>query len=146
MTGSFGQPTVLDCRFPARLEEVDAACLQLRAFLAVHGLSARAFAVELTTRECLNNAVLHGSAGDARWTVSLTARLGPRWLRVCVTDQGPGFPWRRQRHVPDADQSHGRGQSILRLHAHKVAFNTRGNSVTLWFDRHPPQPHGRPNP
>ena len=127
----------IERRFPSRLREVDAACLELRGFLQTHGLAARLFPIEVTVRECLNNAVLHGNKRKASLTVSFSVRLGPRWLRVSVADEGPGFAWRRRACLPGTEAWHGRGKSILTLHTSKVSHNRRGNSVTLWFERGP---------
>ena len=127
---------------PSRLERVDAVCLELRAFLAARAV-ADGFAVELMARECLNNAVLHGSPRPARQKVSLSLRLGRRWLRLQITDQGAGFNWRQVcRHTPAPTATHRRGLSISRLYADRVAFNRRGNQITLWLENpNPAQRH-----
>ena len=119
----------------ARLEEVEAVCLELRAFLAANGLAADSFAVELIARECLNNAVIHGSRGQARKKVRLHLRLGRRWLRLQIADEGPGFNWRlASRSAPEITATHRRGLSISNLYADRVAFNRRGNQITLWME------------
>ncbi len=125
----------MERRFQSRLQEVDAACLELRVFLQAQGLAARLFPIELTVRECLNNAVIHGNQHDPSRRVLFCVRVGPRWLRITVADEGPGFAWRRRACIPGSEASHGRGISILALHTRKVSYNQRGNSVTLWFER-----------
>ncbi len=131
----------LECRLASRLGQVDQVCRDLRDFLARHGLAAAAFGIELATRECLNNAILHGNAHDASRFVDFSLRLGRRWLRVMVADQGRGFDWRsRFLRVPDDSRTCGRGFPILSLYARRVSFNRCGNAVTLWFDRRHPVP------
>jgi serine/threonine-protein kinase RsbW len=117
-------------------EEVDAVCLELRSFLQAHGRAADAFAVELLAREALNNAVLHGNQSQPDKTARLDVRLGRRWLRLQITDEGPGFNWRAARRgLPEADTASGRGLLISDLYADRVAFNQRGNQITLWLDK-----------
>lgn len=126
-------------RFPSRLAQVDGVCHSLRGFLSEHGVGQGTFAIELATRECLNNAILHGNRKDPAGEVSLTLRLGRRWLRVTVEDQGPGFNWRGSLRRPlDPTATSGRGLPILARYARRVSFNRPGNSVTLWFERSHP--------
>ncbi len=128
----------------SRLAEVDAACLALRSFLASHEHTANAFLVELSARECLNNAILHGNRAQPGKKVHFHARVGPRWLRLQVTDQGPGFAWRRRGPLPDPEANGGRGLAIIHLHADRVAHNRPGNQITLWFPRPSKAPWHRP--
>lgn len=121
---------------PSRLAEVDAACLALRSFLESHHHTADAFVIELSTRECLNNAILHGNRRHPRKLVHLGVRLGPRWLRLQFSDEGPGFPWRRHSPLPNPEATGGRGLAIIDRNADRVVFNRSGNQVTLWFARH----------
>ena len=125
----------LRCLIPSRLEAVDAACLELRAFMTANGLAADTFAVELVSRECLNNTVLHGNQNQADKTATMSLSLGRRWLRLQIADQGVGFNWRQAcRTAADPTASTGRGLAISMLYADRVEFNQRGNQVTLWFD------------
>jgi anti-sigma regulatory factor (Ser/Thr protein kinase) len=126
---------LLRCLIPARLEAVDAVCLELRAFMTANGLAVDAFAVELIARECLNNTVLHGNQNQADKTATLSLSLGQRWLRLQIADQGVGFNWRQAcRTAADPAASSGRGLAISMLYADRVLFNQRGNQITLWFD------------
>lgn len=120
---------------PSRPAAVDALCLELRAFLGRHELTDVAFPVELAARECLNNAVLHGNQRNATKRVRLELRIGRTWIRLQVTDQGRGFNWRRARAAaPSAGTiPHGRGMAICRQYSQRVAFNQRGNRITLWL-------------
>jgi serine/threonine-protein kinase RsbW len=126
---------VLHCVIPSSLGEVDAVCQELRAFLQASGRAADFFAVELLAREALNNAILHGNRSQARKTTCLTLRLGRRWLRLQIADEGPGFDWRSaRRSVTDTSATHGRGLAIGALYADRVGYNQRGNQITLWLD------------
>ena len=67
-----------------------------------------AFAVELVAREALNNAVIHGNAGDEKKRVTFELRCGKeKWVRLSVSDQGPGFRWRNRRRDLPSPQAAG---------------------------------------
>lgn len=120
---------------PSRPEAADAVCLELRAFLQATVRAAEAFAVELLAREALNNAILHGNQNQPAKTARLEFHLGRRWLRLQVTDEGPGFNWRAaRRSVPEDDTTSGRGLAISAIYAHRIAFNRRGNQITFWLE------------
>lgn len=126
-------------RMPSKLEEVDAACLQLREFCRTQGWEESAFGIELVVRECLNNAILHGNGRDPGKLVSLEMVCRPPWLRLQVTDQGNGFDWRSRmgRGLPDDDKPCGRGLLIADAYTRRVRFNPSGNQITLWFQQGP---------
>jgi anti-sigma regulatory factor (Ser/Thr protein kinase) len=119
---------------PSRLAEVDRVCREARELLEAHGLADRSFAVELVTRECLCNAIVHGGRGCAEARVTLELRVGRRWVRLQVADEGPGFPWRRaSRLPPDDDSPGGRGLAICALYAERIAFNRTGSRISVWI-------------
>jgi anti-sigma regulatory factor (Ser/Thr protein kinase) len=116
------------------LSEVDASCQELRRWLEKRGLAKQCFAVELVAREALNNAVLHGNGNDPGKAVHLRLVVGRVWIRCEVTDQGPGFDWRKRRgSAPDANATHGRGLLIYQQYATRFHFNPRGNQITFWI-------------
>jgi serine/threonine-protein kinase RsbW len=117
------------------LEEAEAAARVIRVFLEGRGLASNAFKTELLARECLNNAIIHGNRNHARKPVMLEINVGTRWLRLCVTDAGNGFNWRRvTRSVPKGTDCCGRGLAIVAAYANRVSFNRRGNRISLWLD------------
>lgn len=120
---------------PSRLPVVESLCREIRALLQQHGLAAVAFPVELSARECLNNAALHGNRRVATKRIGLDFRIGRKWIRLQVTDQGRGYDWRRARAaaLSDGTKTSGRGLAICTLYAQRVAFNQRGNRITLWL-------------
>lgn len=132
------------CReIPSRLEQVEDLCLEVRSVLHRHGLGAAQFAMELLTRECLNNAVLHGNGKDAAKRVALRLSCGRDWLHLRVVDEGAGFNWRAAgRRAPAGHEAtNGRGLAIIRTYADRVSFNQRGNQITVWLRK---QPSSRP--
>ena len=134
-TPAQGPARLLRCVIPSRLEAVDAVCLELHAFMTANGLAADSFAVELIAREGLNNAIIHGNQNQADKKASLCLRLGKRWLRVQIADEGVGFNWRQAcRTAADPAASSGRGLAIGKLYADRIGFNQRGNQITLWLE------------
>lgn len=128
---------VLRQRLPARLASVDAACRATRAFLTSRVQARVVFRAELLARECLNNAVIHGTQGAAPRPVSLEVGVGRKWIRIQVADGGRGFNWRRVRkaRLRDAALPGGRGLAMCCLYARRVSFNQRGNRITLWISK-----------
>jgi serine/threonine-protein kinase RsbW len=122
---------------PARPAAVEAACRQLRFVLGKCNLLPMCFAVEILARECLNNAIEHGSVHRPGAEVSLVMKIGAKQVCLRVADQGPGFPWRRlyRRGWPSPHRPGGRGLMVLRTYAQRIAFNAKGNAVTLWINR-----------
>lgn len=121
---------------PSRVSAIDPVCEQIRGLLARRHLEAMEFAVEILARECLNNAILHGNRGVAGARVNFGMRIGRRLICLRVTDEGPGYNWRRvSRHGLPADTAvEGRGLMVASLYARRIAFNRRGNQVTLWIN------------
>ena len=122
---------------PSRLVDADILCREIRSLLVDNGLGEVSFEVELAARECLNNAVIHGNRSDARKKVALNLQIRKNWIFLQVSDEGYGFNWRKARKVPPPGGANigGRGLSIVALYAHRMAFNRRGNQVTLWLKR-----------
>jgi serine/threonine-protein kinase RsbW len=128
-------PNRFQCELASRLKNVDEVCKDLRVFLQSNGLAADGFVIELLVREALNNAILHGNRKEPGKRARLTLCLGRRWLRLQIEDQGSGFDWRRARSsIPEVQASRGRGMFISALYADRVAFNRRGNQITLWLE------------
>lgn len=130
-------PVELELILPARVSAVEAACTRIREVLARCHLQNLRFAVEILARECLNNAIQHGSAGRPAARVSFVMRVKPRHVCLRISDQGPGFAWRHawKRQWPSSNRPGGRGLMVIRTYAHRIAFNARGNAITLWIHR-----------
>lgn len=125
--------------FPSTLEAVEEACRALRQWLSRGDGRSRVFDIELVARECLNNAVLHGNGSEPIKRVTLRVWLGPRWIRLEVVDEGPGFDWRlvTRKVLRDASLTDGRGLQICRKYGRRVVFRGSGNCIFVWFDYQP---------
>jgi anti-sigma regulatory factor (Ser/Thr protein kinase) len=126
----------LEQKIPSRMDEADLLCLKVRETLEANGLSRLSFPVELLTRECLENALKHGNGNDPAKAILLQLRAGRTWIRLQVTDEGPGFAWRKalQTWVSTTEPC-GRGMSIYTLYAERFRFNRCGNRITFWIDK-----------
>jgi serine/threonine-protein kinase RsbW len=121
---------------PSRLSAIEPVCERIRDLLEKRRLGEMQFAVEILARECLNNAILHGNHGLANGRVRFGMRIGKKLICLRVADQGPGFNWRRKlRHgLPAETAVQGRGLMVASIYAQRIAFNRRGNQVTLWIN------------
>jgi anti-anti-sigma factor len=129
-------PIALCEKIPSRVDEVESLSLKVRGLLQGNGLSDLCFPIELLARECLNNAVTHGNRNAADKSVVLRLLVGREWIRLQVSDEGPGFASRKacQKRLDTAKPS-GRGLQLCALHAERVRFNRRGNQITLWISK-----------
>jgi anti-sigma regulatory factor (Ser/Thr protein kinase) len=128
-------PCILRRDVPAKARAVERLCRDIRAFLIERGLLGAAFAVELTARECLINALEHGNQRRAGSFIQMELRVGRVWIQLSVTDQGRGFKWRRNRNLAGQESTGGRGLAICTHYAARTAFNRRGNRITLWLSK-----------
>ena len=126
----------LKVSIPSRVAAIEEVCAEIRALLRRRHLEPMQFPVELVARECLNNAITHGNRGRAGHRVSLAMRIGRKRICLRIADQGAGFDWRRRHRLcwPAATHAGGRGLLVASVYAQRVAFNRRGNQVTLWFN------------
>ncbi|RMG61126.1 MAG: response regulator [Calditrichaeota bacterium] len=68
--------------------------------------------------------------------ISIVLNFNPQTFSLNVTDEGPGFDWRKyidnQHKVSEINtDSHGRGFMFIRHIIDEVYFNEKGNSITL---------------
>jgi serine/threonine-protein kinase RsbW len=117
---------------PSTLEAVDEVCSEIKELMKKSGLDETVFPVELTARECLNNAVIHGNSNDISKKVYFDFKIGRKWIWLRVKDEGKGFDWRRKKNLaPDDNKKSGRGLFINRSYASRMTFNQAGNQITL---------------
>lgn len=123
----------LEWKFPATLPYVELVCSAVAQTVANFPLKAQdRFAIELLTREALNNAVIHGCHQDPRLSFSCRLVISEHEVVIDVMDEGTGFDWRNMpAFPPDKNDETGRGLAIYAIYAHAVKFNTSGNGVTL---------------
>ncbi len=98
------------------------------------------FGIHLAVEEALMNAIKHGNRLDASKQVHVRSEVCEQWFRVEIADQGSGFV---PAAVPDPtldenlDLPSGRGLMLMRTFMTEVAYNDRGNQVTMVKHREP---------
>jgi serine/threonine-protein kinase RsbW len=131
-----GQAAFFSQMIPSRMTEADSLCLKIRALFKTNELCRVWFPVELLARECLNNAVIHGNQNNVDMWIVLRLWVGREWIRLQVSDEGPGFAWRKARQNRlDASAPTGRGLQLCAWYAEHVQFNRSGNQITLWISK-----------
>jgi serine/threonine-protein kinase RsbW len=92
------------------------------------------FSIKLAVEEALVNAIKHGNQMDRAKQVRISYRLHADRFEVSVSDEGAGFD---PTDVPDPtaienlERPCGRGLMLMRHYMSEVAFNDRGNSVSM---------------
>jgi serine/threonine-protein kinase RsbW len=93
------------------------------------------FSIKLALEEALVNAIKHGNQMDRTKKVSVSYRLLPDRFEVSISDEGPGFD---PGDVPDPTAAEnlerpcGRGLMLMRHYMTDVAYNARGNGVSMF--------------
>ncbi len=92
------------------------------------------FSVRLAVEEALVNAIKHGNQMDRSKCVRISYRFLADRFEVEITDEGDGFD---PADVPDPtavenlERPCGRGLMLMRAYMTEVAYNERGNSVSM---------------
>ena len=106
----------------------------LAAMLEREWPSVELFHVQLAYEVAIVNAIVHGNQGAADKTVEVEMSCDGDSVWIRITDQGAGFD---PAAVPDPTQGElleapgGRGVLLITEVMSEVAYNERGNQVTL---------------
>jgi serine/threonine-protein kinase RsbW len=96
------------------------------------------FGMHLVLEEVIVNAIKHGNRNDPAKSVRVHWEVSPERVLVEVEDEGPGF---NPASVPDPtapenlERPGGRGLLLIRAYTSWVAYNDRGNRVTVCKQR-----------
>lgn len=133
------EPTTTKLVFPSKLSEVAGAQQAIIDAASAAGFEEKTlFAIRLALDEALTNAVRHGNGSDPTKNVTVEFSVDECRLTVGIEDEGPGF---KPADVPDptAEENlcrpHGRGVMLMKAYMSDVAYNDRGNRVTLTKER-----------
>ena len=105
-----------------------------RLLRANHASEKEIFGIRLALEEALVNAIKHGNQMDRTKKVHISYQLHPDRFDVQISDDGGGFD---PGDVPDPtafenlERPCGRGLMLMRHYMTAVAFNERGNGVTM---------------
>jgi serine/threonine-protein kinase RsbW len=135
-----GAATLVTLRLPSDVNCIEEAVeLVTRHCLAGHHASRTIrFKLRVVLSEALSNAIVRGNCEDRNKSVEVRAELVPESIRVCVTDEGPGF---NPSTVPEPirpeqlDEAGGRGLFLIRKLVDIVQFNEQGNSICMILRR-----------
>jgi serine/threonine-protein kinase RsbW len=92
------------------------------------------FSMRLALEEAIVNAIRHGNHDDPTKGVHVRYRVTDQEVVTEIEDEGPGF---NPEKVPDPlapenlERPTGRGLFLIRYYMTSVAFNDRGNRITL---------------
>jgi serine/threonine-protein kinase RsbW len=98
------------------------------------------FGIRLSLEEAIVNAIRHGNRNDPAKTVRIRYQLDELQFLIEIQDEGPGFD---PEAVPDPlapqnlERPGGRGVFLMRHYMTWVAYNERGNCVTMCHRRAP---------
>jgi serine/threonine-protein kinase RsbW len=104
------------------------------ALADAHFSSKEIFGMRLALEEAGVNAIKHGHEGRQSEPVFIRYRVEPDQVLVEIEDQGPGF---NPESVPDPlapenlERPGGRGLLLMKCYTTWLAYNPRGNCVTL---------------
>lgn len=120
---------------PSTVEEIHRVQTDVQQDLKRSGINGEiCFAVKLALEESLVNAIRHGNRLDPTRHVRIQYCINDRCITICIRDEGSGFD---PAGVPDPTSPEnltkptGRGLMLMRAYMDSVAFNPRGNEVTM---------------
>lgn len=130
-----------EVRIPSDTAEGLAVQERIIARMEELGFSPRdCFGMRLSLEEALVNAIKHGNGLDPDKRVRVCCDLSEEAVRVEIEDEGPGF---NPEEIPDPTEEEflerpgGRGIMLMRHYMSYVAYNERGNMITLEKRRGP---------
>jgi serine/threonine-protein kinase RsbW len=120
--------------------DIDAAQARVVAAIERHNYpKASVFALKLSLHEALMNAFKHGHKGLPETTpITLRFTVNASTVNLEVEDQGPGF---NPDDVPDPtleeniERGSGRGLLLIKAYMSHVAYNAKGNKLTMVYQR-----------
>jgi serine/threonine-protein kinase RsbW len=122
----------IDISFSATVENIDRTDEETRRFLWKMGLETETFAILLSVREGLLNALQHGSSCDPHKIIKYWLRLEDKFLIIEIEDEGNGFDWSAyMRKRAALNSGSGRGLVIMRKYCTHIEYNAKGNRLSL---------------
>lgn len=130
------EPMRFDAIIPARVSAIDDAMNRIMTAIRQAGCASGIESdIDLAVREALANAVTHGSRGDPRKTVRISAACDERGgVMVTVRDSGDGFDPAATRD-PSTDDGltapNGRGLFLIKQLMDEVEFAAEGAEIRM---------------
>jgi serine/threonine-protein kinase RsbW len=124
-----------DLLIPSDTAEARRVQEQIEQLLKVHQFGEReVFGIRLAVEEALVNAIKHGNQMDSSRKVRVAFQVSQEKFEVVIADEGEGFD---PCEVPDPtapenlERPCGRGIMLMRHYMTTVAYNDRGNAVSM---------------
>ena len=126
----------IDSWMPSRIQAISPLVDRLmRLIEGSQCVPGEEFDVELSLREALENAVMHGNQENPERKVRIRCRCQPgNEISIVVTDQGEGFDFEtilRNGITSDPDSEHGRGLQLMKAYMDDVHFERGGSEVHM---------------
>ena len=130
-----GPSSTVDVVIPSDPAEARRVQDEIERLLRAHQASEKdIFGIRLALEEALVNAIKHGNQMDRDKKVAIVSVVRAEHFEIHITDEGNGFD---PGDVPDPtafeniERPCGRGLMLMRHYMSEVAFNARGNAVTM---------------
>lgn len=129
------QRLATDLLIPSDTAEARRVQEQIERLLKIHQFGEReVFGIRLAVEEALVNAIKHGNQMDSSRKVRVAFQVSQEKFEVLIADEGQGFD---PCDVPDPtapenlERPCGRGIMLMRHYMTTVAYNERGNMVSM---------------
>jgi serine/threonine-protein kinase RsbW len=129
------QRLATDLLIPSDTAEARRVQEQIERLLKIHQFGEReVFGIRLAVEEALVNAIKHGNQMDPSRKVRVAFQVSQEKFEVLIADEGQGFD---PCDVPDPtapenlERPCGRGIMLMRHYMTTVAYNARGNIVSM---------------
>jgi len=129
------QRLATDLLIPSDTAEARRVQEQIERLLKIHQFGEReVFGIRLAVEEALVNAIKHGNQMDSSRKVRVAFQVSQEKFEVLIADEGEGFD---PCEVPDPtapenlERPCGRGIMLMRHYMTTVAYNERGNMVSM---------------
>jgi serine/threonine-protein kinase RsbW len=129
------QRLATDLLIPSDTAEARRVQEQIERLLKIHQFGEReVFGIRLAVEEALVNAIKHGNQMDPSRKVRVAFQVSQEKFEVLIADEGQGFD---PCDVPDPtapenlERPCGRGIMLMRHYMTTVAYNERGNMVSM---------------
>ncbi|MBD3343864.1 MAG: SpoIIE family protein phosphatase [Chitinivibrionales bacterium] len=126
------------------LDKIEDICSRVLEDMDNNGYTGRDIRrTKLCVHEILTNAIIHGNRGDTEKKVVVLFNVDTEKVVVSAIDEGEGFDY---IHLPDPLKpenllkENGRGLFIVKKFMDDVAFNKKGNRITI--AKYPEGPNG----
>lgn len=88
---------------------------------------------ELIVTELVANSLRYTPSGDGG-EVTVTVTAEPGRARIAVHDSGDGRQWHPVHGIPEEEDDHGRGLSVVYAYADRVGHDADANGQTMWAE------------